>query len=152
MRPADASTKNSNPIKTDRSSFTPLREKTPKAVKEMFQKFALPSQGSAISKTEDNNRTLDNPRSATDHKQDRSTRKSSAIRNSKPKASRDRYGGFEPMQPVAEQYKAPSRIHEEVVNNLRQEKDTISRAYSNEKGTRMRLQEDIEEKDHRVTI
>jgi hypothetical protein len=47
------------------------------------------------------------------------------------------------MQPVAEHYKAPSKIHEEVVKNLRKEKDYVASAYSNEKGNRMRLQEEL---------
>lgn len=47
------------------------------------------------------------------------------------------------MQPVAEQYKAPSKIHEQVVANLRREKDHVAEAFSNEKGVRIRLQDDL---------
>jgi hypothetical protein len=47
------------------------------------------------------------------------------------------------MQPVAEQYKAPSKVHEQVVANLRKEKDNVAQAFSNEKGARIRLQDEL---------
>lgn len=59
---------------------------------------------------------------------------------------------YEPMQPVAEHYKAPSKIHEEVVKNLRKEKDYVASAYSNEKGNRMRLQEELTDMEHRMSL
>jgi methyl coenzyme M reductase gamma subunit len=56
------------------------------------------------------------------------------------------------MQPVAENYKAPSKIHEEVVKNLRKEKDYVASAYSNEKGNRMRLEEVLTDKEYKISL
>jgi hypothetical protein len=58
---------------------------------------------------------------------------------------------YEPMQPVAEHYKAPSKLHEQVVNTMRREKEQMAEAYSNEKGTRMKLQDDLYDKDFRIS-
>jgi len=43
------------------------------------------------------------------------------------KSDRTQDTEYEPMPPI--QYKAPSAIHENVVNNLRREKETIERAF-----------------------
>lgn len=56
------------------------------------------------------------------------------------------------MQPVADQYKAPTKIHEQVVANMRRENENLASAYSNEKLARIRLQEEINEKDYRLNM
>lgn len=71
---------------------------------------------------------------------------------SKPKSQERAIHNYEPMQPVAEHYKAPSKLHEQVVANLRKEKDYVASAYSNEKGNRMKLQEEVTEKDYRLAL
>lgn len=70
----------------------------------------------------------------------------------KPKSQDRVTHNYEPMQPVAEQYKAPSKLHEQVVANLRKEKDYVASAYSNEKGNRIKLQEEITEKEYRLAL
>lgn len=56
------------------------------------------------------------------------------------------------MQPVADQYKAPTKIHEQVVANMRRENENLASAYSNEKLARIRLQEELNEKDYRLNM
>ena len=56
------------------------------------------------------------------------------------------------MQPVAEQYKAPTKLHEQVVLNMRRENENLASAYSNEKLARMRLQEELNEKDYKLSM
>jgi chromosome segregation ATPase len=54
------------------------------------------------------------------------------------------------MQPLAEQLKAPQRAQEQLVSNLRREKDYLGEQYSNEKGNRMRLQEELQDISFRM--
>jgi len=53
-------------------------------------------------------------------------------------------GDYEQQQQPDHQpeYKAPSQIHEQVVKTLRKEKDTMARAFSNEKNRRLAAEED----------
>lgn len=57
---------------------------------------------------------------------------------------------FEPMHPIPE-YKAPSKLHEQVVTTMRREKDRVESAFSNEKVTRMKLQDELYGKDFRIS-
>jgi hypothetical protein len=54
------------------------------------------------------------------------------------------------MHPIPE-YKAPSKLHEQVVTTMRQEKDRVESAFSNEKVTRMKLQDELYGKDFRIS-
>lgn len=53
---------------------------------------------------------------------------------------------------MAEQYKAPTKMQEQALSNLRREKDYVAEQYSNEKGNRMRLQDEMHEMDYQIAM
>lgn len=128
---------NSNLQGTKSDVFTPLREKSPEQVREIVKKFQLPEEV----KSRAHSRGL----SSVDKPIE------SVKTSHRPKSQERARPNYEPMQPLPESYKAPSKLHEQVVATMRRERETMAEAYSNEKGTRMQLQDALYEKDFRIS-